>query len=87
MLVNVANWLRWRRLAKASPAWVTLIQGLKTGASPKYCTNPMTALRLAANTQLAAITSPQSLSRSNHTISAHAAENNHGQVPAVGPAV
>jgi len=38
MLVSVANWLRWRRLAKASPGPVWLIQGLNSVAQPKYCT-------------------------------------------------
>ena len=51
MLVSVANWLRWRRLAKASPTAVVLTQGSNAAETPKYCNRPSTALIKAAVSQ------------------------------------
>jgi len=50
-LVNEANWLRWRRLAKASPIGAQLIQGANRSASPKYCRRANALLRRPATLQ------------------------------------
>jgi hypothetical protein len=55
MLVSVANWLRWRRLAKASPGRAALINGYRNDAPPKYCNRPIAALADAATSQVVAV--------------------------------
>jgi hypothetical protein len=44
-----ANWLRWRKLANASPLWGWFTQGESSVAKPKYCKTPSTLLTKAAN--------------------------------------
>ena len=48
MASKVASWLRWRKLAFASPRAATCSQGLKASAAPKYWMSPMTLLTKAA---------------------------------------
>jgi hypothetical protein len=47
--VSDANWLRWRKLANASPLWGWFTQGDNSVAKPKYCKTPSTLLTKAAN--------------------------------------
>ena len=48
MLVKLANWLRWRRLAKASPRTGWFTQGARSRAKSRYCKTPSRLLTAAA---------------------------------------
>ena len=54
ILVRLANWLRCRKLAKASPGDAWLTHGLRAAAAPKYCNRPITLLTRPANNQACA---------------------------------
>ena len=56
MLVSVANWLRWPRLANAWPRPGLLTHCPNTAVAPKYCSKPSTALTTAAASHAAAET-------------------------------
>ncbi len=56
MLVIVANWLRWRRLPKASPISVWLTHCPNACVWPKYCNRAMPQLSAAAASQALATT-------------------------------
>lgn len=59
MLVRLANWLRCRKLAKASPGDAWLAHWLRAAAAPKYCNKPMTLLTRPANAQACAAAGAQ----------------------------
>ena len=50
ILVRLANWLRWRRLAKASPNEPCRTHGSSAAARPKYCSRPIRLLTRPAAT-------------------------------------
>jgi hypothetical protein len=54
MLVRLANWLRWRKLANASPGTGWFTQGDRSCAKPRYCNTPSTLLITAASNQACA---------------------------------
>lgn len=54
MLVKVANRLRWRKLANASPGKVALTKGEKWSLHPRYCTKAIAQLRVPASSQAVA---------------------------------
>jgi hypothetical protein len=85
MLVSVANWLRWRRLANASPKPLLCTQGLRLCVWPKYCNKPKNALAKAANSQLTATVGTVSRDLKSQTATAHAAETSHGWTAGEGP--
>ena len=88
MLVKVANWLRCRRFANASPTWVPLIQGEKAAVASKYCSMAIRLLMTAAHSQLVAATWGAStrLSATNSTKTlAQPSETSQGMTAAEGP--
>ena len=93
MLVNVANWLRCRKLANASPAAVWLTQGAHAAAEPKYWRSPKPLLTKPASSQEAAttnasragdITSARQIRRPSRA-AAQAQANNSGTTAGEGP--
>ena len=98
MLVRVANWLRWRRLAKASPAGVRLTHGAQAALWPVYCSRAIRLLSRPASSQPQASPRPQAdraiappvnpLQAATHSNPAPATTlNSHCTMAALGPKV
>src|SRR6185312_4960498 len=93
MFVKVANWLRWRRLPKASPSCVWFTQGSRLAPAPRYWHRPIAALSrpAASQAQAAAVTTRVQKSRlvsRQHSASSPAAqaqENISGTAAGDGP--
>ncbi len=86
MLVSVANRLRWRKLANASPRPALLTHMPKAALAPKYCSSPSSALSSAAVSQADAATSA-SATRSAHntTMAKQPSVTSHGTTAGEGP--
>jgi hypothetical protein len=86
ILINVANWFRWRKLAKASPIPGLLTQMPNGAVAPKYCNKPSTALSSAAvNQAVAATFAKGTRAAHNKTRAKHPSDSSQGITDGDGP--
>ena len=85
MLHSDANWLRWRRLAKASFSLGAFTRGSKYWAKPKYWIRAITQLVKAAINQVLAITVGFSAERHINITPMHIKLASQGKTAGEGP--